>query len=114
MLLPFVLRLVTAVYTGPLPEGLPAHVALRHSRWIPSLAGRLSGMGGPAAAVTLGRTILVHPDIIVTPELLRHELAHVRQWKRFPLTFPFRYLGAHLRHGYWANPFEREARADED
>ena len=54
----------------PLPEG----VTLRSSRLIPAVGGRLSGMGRAAAAVTLGRTILVHPSIRVTERLVRHEL----------------------------------------
>lgn len=88
-------------------------VRLRRSRWIPFLSGWLSGMGESAAAVTLGDTILVHPHVTPTPELLRHELAHVRQWRRHPLSFPIRYAFAHLKHGYHDNPFEVEARVAE-
>lgn len=93
----------------PLPEG----VTLRSSRLIPALGGVLSGMGGTAAAVTLGRTILVAPGVAVSERLVRHELAHVRQWERQPFTFPIRYVAGHIRHGYRDNPFEREARAAE-
>lgn len=94
------------------PE-LPEGVAARWSRLVPRLGGWLSGMGGPAAAVTLGRTILVHPDAVVTDRLIRHELAHVRQWRERPLTFPLRYAWQHLRHGYRDNPYEEEARRAE-
>lgn len=90
-----------------------AGVRLRRSRWIPLLGGWLSGMGGPAAAVTLGSTILIHPDVVPTDALLRHELVHVRQWRNDPLTFHIRYALAHLRHGYRDNPFEIAARAAE-
>lgn len=92
---------------------LPPDVAVRESQLIPRLGGLLSGMGRPAAAVTLGRTILIHPSVRPTPRLLRHELAHVDQWKRHPFSFPFRYTGAHIRWGYRDNPFEQEARAAE-
>ena len=95
------------------PVELPGGVALRRSRLIPALAGRLARMGGPAAAVTLGRTILLAPGVEPTERLLRHELAHVRQWERGPYVFPFRYIAAHIRHGYGNNPFEAEARAAE-
>ena len=44
------------------------------------------------------------------PELLEHELEHVRQWKADPL-FPLRYTLATLRHGYYDNPYEVQARA---
>ena len=96
-----------------LPESVPGPVAVFRSRWIPWLGGRLSGMGGPAAAVTLGDAIVVHPDVELTTRLLRHELAHVRQWRAQPFTFPIRYVLEHLRHGYERNPFEIEARAAE-
>jgi hypothetical protein len=70
-------------------------------------------MGSPAAAVTLGRTIVVHPSARLTGPLLRHELAHVRQWRRHPLTFPLQYVWNHVRYGYRDNPFEIEAREAE-
>lgn len=92
------------------PEPLPDGVALRRGRFIPWLGGKLSRMGRPAAAVALGRTIVVHPDVEPSPRLLRHELAHVRQWQREPFVFPFRYAWRHLRHGYRDNPYEIEAR----
>jgi hypothetical protein len=92
---------------------LPPTVQLRRSRLVPWLGGKLSRMGGPAAAVTLGRVILVHPDVVPDERLLRHELAHVAQWTRDPLTFPFSYIRAHIRHGYRDNPYEVEARVAE-
>ncbi len=95
---------------GPLPSG----VAVRAASWLPALGGALAGMGGPAAAVTLGRTIVVHPDVPVTRRLLTHELTHVRQWQAHPFSFPVRYAWEFLRHGYEANPYEVEARAAEE
>ena len=95
------------------PEPVPDGVKLRSCRWIPAIGGRLSGMRGPAAAVTLGRYILVHPGVPLSPRLLRHELAHVRQWQARPVAFPVLYLWQHLRYGYGANPYEVEARAAE-
>ena len=102
----------------PIPQSpeLPspqAGVAVRSARWLPVIAGKLSGMRAPAAAVTLGRTIIVHPSVQLTGRLLRHELAHVQQWQRYPLTFPARYLMNHIRYGYDANPYEVEARTAE-
>lgn len=95
------------------PAELPADVTVRAGRWIPVLGGWLTGTAGPAAAVTLGRTIVVHPAVRLSERLLRHELAHVEQWRRQPLTFAVRYAWQHLRHGYRDNPFEVEARAAE-
>lgn len=108
-------RLVRSVAGEPVasPVALPDGVEVRRSRWIPALGGTLARLDGPAAAVTLGRTILVHPRIRPTERLLRHELVHVEQWKRHPYAFPFRYTAAHIRHGYARNPYESEARAAE-
>lgn len=108
-------KLVRAVCItpAPAPAPLPDGVALRYARWLPRVAGLLSGMGGPAAAVTLGDTIIVHPSVQISERLVRHELAHVRQWRANPWTFPFRYTLSHFRHGYHDNPFEVEAREAE-
>lgn len=115
------IRLVSAAARGlgretVSPEGMPLPPGVRvlRSRMVARLGGLFAGMGGPAAGVTLGRTILLHPDVRPTVRLLRHELAHVSQWERYPVTFPFRYIGAHIRHGYGRNPFEVEARAAEN
>jgi len=92
------------------PTDAPPGIVLRSGRLAPWLGGRLARMHGPAAAVTLGRTIVLHPDSPLTPELWSHELTHVRQWQRDRL-FPFRYALATLQHGYTNNPYEVEARA---
>jgi hypothetical protein len=95
------------------PFPLPPNVVVRRSAWIPAVGGKLSGMTGHAAAVTLGRTIVVHPAAPLTEKLVRHELAHVRQWQRRPLAFPVLYVWNHLRFGYRDNPYEVEAREAE-
>jgi hypothetical protein len=96
-----------------LPEVLPKGVVVLRGVWIPRISGWLSGMRAPAAAVTLWNVIVVGPDVEITRRLLRHELAHVSQWRRAPLLFPLRYLLQHLKHGYDNNPYEVEARAAE-
>ena len=92
---------------------VPADVAIVRGRWLPALAGRIAGIGRHMAAVTVGDTIVVHPDVTLTPRLLRHELEHVRQWRERPVEFPLLYLWYHLRFGYDRNPFEIEARQAE-
>ena len=98
-----------AAVAGSLPSG----VEVRVGRWLPTLAGRLAGMRSHAAAVTVGDTIVVHPEVTLSEALVRHELAHVRQWRALPWTFVVRYAAAHLRHGYRDNPYEVEARKAE-
>lgn len=92
---------------------VPDGITLREGRWLPALGGWLSGHRRAAAAVTIGRTIVVHPDARLTARLLQHELKHVEQWSRQPITFPLRYVLQHLRYGYRDNPYEIEARAAE-
>ena len=50
------------------------------------------------------------PTDSATMELVLHELVHVMQFRRNPLTFPLRYLINHVRFGYELNPAEVEAR----
>lgn len=102
-----ILTLLGPAESSPL---VPVDVTVVRNRWIPAIGGRFAGMAGPAAAVTLGRTIVLHPDARATPALLEHELAHVRQWRQAPIAFPFRYAWFHLTHGYRDNPYEVEAR----
>ena len=88
----------------PPPKHLPATavppgVVLREGRLIPRIGGWLGRMSGPAAAVTLRRTIVINPGVQLTPRLLAHELAHVRQWEADVL-FPLRYSIETLRRGY--------------
>jgi hypothetical protein len=94
------------------PALVPAGVVLRQGRLLPALGGFFARMRGPAAAVTLGRTIVVHPGVLLTRRLLVHELAHVRQWDE-DLLFPLRYAIESLRHGYTENRYERQAREAE-
>ena len=93
-------------------ELLPRGVTIRYGRWIPALGGWLGKMRGPAAAVTLRRTIIVHPGVRLSRRLLVHELEHVKQWAEDPL-FPVRYTLELLRHGYWNNRYEQQAREAE-
>lgn len=58
-------------------------------------------VGGPvppgAAAITLGRLVVVRPRAAGDERLLRHELVHVEQWARLGVVgFLLRYLGAYL------------------
>lgn len=91
-------------------DSLPRGVTLRRGRLVPRIGGLLVRSLHPASAVTLGRTIILDPSARLTPELLEHELTHVRQWRADPLFFPIRYAVATLRHGYRDNPYEVEAR----
>mgnify|MGYP003329860051 CR=1 FL=1 len=78
--------------------------------------------GGPVPkgfdGITLGRLVIVRRGK-VSPELLRHEMVHVRQWRRYGvLGFSLRYAGHYLlwrvrgkghRGAYLRIPMEIEA-----
>ncbi|HEX6910304.1 MAG TPA: hypothetical protein VF142_07910 [Longimicrobium sp.] len=92
------------------PYPLPPGVVLRRNRLIPAVSGWfMGGRRRPAAAVTLGRTILVNVRQRITDDLVVHELVHVEQW-RDPL-FAVKYVAGWIRYGYRLNPYEREAYA---
>jgi|KBSMisStaDraftv2_1062788.scaffolds.fasta_scaffold20321_4 hypothetical protein len=74
--------------------------------------------GGTFSGLTLWNRIYVvescwflEPLRRSTLELILHELVHVVQYRRNPITFPFRYVLDHFRCGYGRNPAEIEARA---
>lgn len=109
--------LVDAVLGPPVPPPpgveVPPGVVFRRGRLVPAIGGVLGRMGRPAAAVTLGRTIVLDPGLErVSPRLVAHELTHVRQWEADAL-FPLKYALESLRRGYRDNRYEREARANE-
>lgn len=80
-------------------------------------------VGGPlpkgADGLTLGKVVIVRHGKEASPYLLRHELVHVRQWRRYGvLGFSARYLGAYAwgrvrrqghRGAYLRIPLEIEA-----
>lgn len=98
----------------PLPrELLDMYPELRSVRW--RRGGVATRIGGwclgrrSVAAITLWNVVFLGPGIRPSPELLLHELAHVRQFAERP-TFPLVYLWESVRRGYHDNRFEVEAR----
>src|SRR5688500_6624333 len=80
----------------------------------------ISRWAAPGAdATTLGRFVFVREHAVDSPRLIRHELVHVRQWRRLGLAgFGARYLAAYVRwrarrYPHWAAyrriPLEIEA-----
>lgn len=97
------------VAAGDLPGvALPPGVKVRRNRLIPAIGGITGKMGGSAAAVTLGGTILVNPRVEISEGLLVHELVHVEQWRGDRL-FAVKYVAEWARRGYMENRYEVEA-----
>jgi hypothetical protein len=74
----------------------------------------INALHGWPLAVTRRQRIYLRLDaagFFANPNLVVHEFHHVmKQWNTGRLTVT-RYLLETLRHGYWNNPFEIEARA---
>ena len=65
-------------------------------------------------AITISHHVLT-PEASLDPRVLRHEAAHVAQYRRYGLVgFLTRYAWWHLRYGYRDNPLEIEARHAEN
>lgn len=110
-------RSIHAVIGSPttLPEPLVArYPELARARW--RRGGLFVRIGGwclgqsTVSAITLWQTIWLAPALDPSVELLLHELRHVDQFAS-SRTFPILYLWESLRHGYFQNRFEADARA---
>lgn len=69
-------------------------------------------------AMVLGKTIHLHntskSEFLLNKRWLRHEIAHVKQFKKFGvMQFLFMYLMESFNNGYDNNRFEVEARIKE-
>ena len=83
--------------TKGFPTLAPRGTRVRVSRsWcvILDVVGRKRSRGVITYGCTLGKTIIVRDEAVFTPELVRHELQHVRQW---------------TERGWWAASWEAEA-----
>lgn len=101
--MPAELRLLLLELFGP---SIDTVMVVEYS-WINALHG------WPLAVTRRARIYLRHSaaEFFADTGLVVHEYHHVlKQWNTGRLTV-FRYLLATLRHGYWNNPFEIEARA---
>ncbi len=94
----------------------PLRVKIRPHSKIAALAARV--MKAKNIAIVFRNTIYLHncakEDFLQDKRWLRHEVAHVYQYRRLGF-FPFlaSYLAECIRKGYYNNKFEVEARASE-
>lgn len=98
-----------------LPDALlRSYPELRGVRWRagglpPRVGGWFLGRAS-VSAITLWRTVFIAPGVAPHPELLLHELGHVRQFGA-SVWFPLRYIWESVRRGYSGNRYELEAQA---
>lgn len=69
-------------------------------------------------AITFGNTIhlwnVSREEFLADKKWICHELTHVKQYREHGfITFIIKYLMESIKHGYYNNKFEREARENE-
>lgn len=90
---------------------------IKENSWIAKLAaGKLHAK---KAAIVFGKTIHLYNihknEFLNDSRLLKHEMCHVRQYQQQGFfIFIMKYLWQSIRHGYYNNPFEKEARDAEN
>lgn len=92
-------------------------VIIKENSWIARLAAKKLGVD--AVAMVLGKTIHLHNTgkaaFLKDERWVKHELCHVQQFKQHGyIGFIVKYVWESIRHGYYNNRFEVEARKAED
>lgn len=91
-------------------------VTIKENSWMAKIAARK--LKEKKVAMVIGKTIHLHntskSEFLLNKRWLRHEIAHVKQYKKFGVTqFLFMYLMESFNNGYDNNRFEVEARIKE-
>ena len=95
---------------------LPPNINIKENSWQAKIAAKK--LGGKSVAMVFGKTIhlwgVSKSEFLSNENWLKHELKHVEQYGRYGyIGFLIRYLWLSLKHGYYNNPLEVEARAAE-
>ncbi|MBL7731409.1 MAG: DUF4157 domain-containing protein [Chitinophagaceae bacterium] len=92
-------------------------VQLKENSWLAKLAA--ARLKADKVAIVFGKTIHLHntpaAEFLADKQWVCHELKHVEQYRQngFVL-FLAKYLYEWMRHGYFNNKYEKEARASEN
>lgn len=90
---------------------------VRQNSWIAKLAARK--LRSNSVAIVIGKTIHLYniskEDFLKDTPWVKHETCHVNQFKKYGfLSFIIMYLWESLKHGYYNNKYEVEARNAEN
>lgn len=94
-----------------------AGIKIKENSWIAKLAAKK--LKTKNVAIVIGKTIHLY-EVSATHFLndkkwLKHEACHIRQFRENGfLTFIVKYLWESIKHGYYNNKFEAEARLAEE
>lgn len=94
----------------------PLHINFKEKSWIARLAAWK--LNARSVAIVIGHTIHLHKateqELLEDDRWLKHELCHVRQFQQYGfVNFMVRYVWESIRHGYYNNKYEIEAREAE-
>ena len=87
--------------------------SIKENSWVAKLAALK--LRSNRVAIVIGKTIHLHntskQEFLQDEKWVKHELCHVRQFKEQGyLVFIFKYLWESIKHGYYNNKYEIEAR----
>ena len=89
---------------------------IKENSWIAMLAAKKLQSGN--VAIVIGKTIHLHrvskEDFLKNEKWVKHEMCHIRQFEKYGhFTFIIIYLWESIKHGYFNNKYEIEARSAE-
>ncbi|MEO6406429.1 MAG: DUF4157 domain-containing protein [Ferruginibacter sp.] len=86
-----------------------------------SFIARLAAMKlkNDRVAIVIGKTVHLHncnaEEFLQNERWVKHECCHIKQFKQHGfIPFIYKYLLESIKHGYYKNKFEAEAREAED
>lgn len=90
---------------------------IKQNSWIAKIASKK--LGSDNVAIVIGKTIhLYHvskEDFLKDTKWVKHESCHINQFKKYGfLPFMLLYLWESMKHGYYNNKYEVEARNAEN
>ena len=90
---------------------------VKENSWIARIAAWK--LDAASVAIVLGHTIHLHntkrDEFLRNEQWVRHELCHIRQFEEHGFVlFILKYLLESIRHGYYNNKYEIEARQSEN
>lgn len=89
---------------------------IRENSWVARLAAKKLQTNN--VAIVIGKTIHLYrvskEDFLNDSRWVKHEQCHIRQFKKYGFfTFIFKYIYESMKHGYYNNKYEVEARKAE-
>ena len=90
---------------------------VKENSWVAKLAAKK--LHSPNVAIVIGRTVHLYnvskDPFLKDKKWVKHEMCHVNQFRKYGFAnFILKYLWESMRHGYFNNKYEIEARKAEE